>query len=153
MKSAVALLIGFISLSSFAQEQGVDYDQWLKDKFKKQHEQLLPVVAVADMFYGCNLERKIDASNPSVKQMITVMDRQALADKLRECLKGEPPNSDTALNFGLIGCFHEQLKGLPAEELKVKKKLVVQAIAKLSKQDRQKSFTHCVTDQAVSYLK
>lgn len=153
MKYVAALLLSIISLTSTAQEQSLDYDQWLKDKFKKQHDQLLPVVAVADMFYGCNLERKIDTSNPTVKQMVTVMDRNELADKLRECLKGEPPNSDTALNFGLIGCFHEQLKGLPADELKVKKKLVVQAIAKLSKQDRQKSFTHCVTDQAISYLK
>ncbi len=142
-----------ISFVVCAQESAVDYDKWLKEKFQQQHEELLPVVAVADMFFGCNKARNIDASQPSVKQLVTEMGRNELALKLADCLKGELPNSDTALNFGLIGCFHEQLKGMPEEDRKVKQKLVRQAIAKLSKADRQKSFTHCVTDQAISYLK
>ncbi|MDO6425570.1 hypothetical protein Q4489_01015 [Thalassotalea sp. 1_MG-2023] len=142
-----------VSFTSVAQEAAIDYDKWLKDKFQQQHEELLPVVAVADMFFGCNKARNVDASQPSVKQLITKMGRDELALKLSDCLAGELPNSDTALNFGLIGCFDEQLKGMPEKDKKVKQKLVKQAIAKLSKSDRQKSFTHCVTDQAISYLK
>ncbi len=130
-----------------------EHENWLKDRFSQQHEQLLPIVAVADMFFACNLERKVDQRNFDVASLITKMDRNELAENLQSCLQGELPNSDTALNFGLIGCFHEQIKELPESDRAIKEKLVRQAIAKLSKEERQKSFTQCVTDQAIGYLK
>ncbi|WP_241242411.1 hypothetical protein [Thalassotalea sp. G2M2-11] len=136
-----------------AEEIAPEHQQWLKDKFSQQHEKLIPVVAVADMFFACNQARKFDKENYTVRALVTEMDRNELALKLSDCLKGESPKSDTALNFGLIGCFHEQLQGLPQEEFELKQKLVRQAIAKLSKVERQKSFTQCVTDQAIAYLK
>lgn len=136
-----------------AEEMTAEHKQWLKDKFSAQHEKLIPIVAVADMFFACNQVRKIDQNNYQVKALITQLGRNELAIKLSDCLAGEPPNSDVALNFGLIGCFHEQLKDLPEADRAVKEKLVRQAIAKLSKQERQKSFTQCVTDQAIGYLK
>lgn len=127
--------------------------QSYQQRFAEQHEKLIPIVAVADMFYGCNKERGVDKSYPGVDYLVTKLDKNTLAEKLNSCLKGESPNSDLALNYGLIGCFDEQLKGLPEADRAVKQKLVRQAINKLSKEERKKSFTHCVTDQAISYLK
>jgi hypothetical protein len=147
----------FMSFYSFGQDSKStmtdEHKKWLKDKFSAQHEKLIPIVAVADMFFACNQVRKIDEANHEVKVLITQISRNDLAEKLSICLKGELPNSETALNFGLLGCFHEQLKELPQAERAVRKKLVHQAIAKLSKVERQKSFTQCVTDQAIGYLK
>ena len=134
-------------------EMAAEHKNWLKDKFSVQHEKLIPIVAVADMFFACNQARKTDKVTYQVTDLVTKVSRNDLAEKLSTCLKGELPNSDTALNFGLIGCFHEQLKELPEEDRKVKQKLVRQAIARLSKAERQKSFTQCVTDQAIGYLK
>jgi len=147
--SLFVLLSGIIQAS----EVSKDHETRLKSKFSKQHKNLTPIVAVADMFFACNQQRKTDEGDYSVEVLVTKMDRNELADKLRTCLNGEELSSDTALNFGLLGCFHEQLKNLPAEDRAMKKKLVIQAIAKLSKEERQKSFTHCVTDQAIAYLK
>ncbi len=149
-------LVGCIllmSVSANASELSKSQEDWLKKTFSDQHEKLLPVVAVADMFFACNQQRKTDDLDYQVKTLITKMDRNELAQKLRHCLQGELPTSDTALNFGLIGCFHEQLQHLPEDDRKIKQKLVRQAIAKLSKAERQKSFTQCVTDQAIGYLK
>ena len=129
------------------------HDQWLKDKFGEQHEKLIPIVAVADMFYACNKARKTDPINYQVKDLITGMNKELLAEKLATCLAGESVKSDLALNFGLTGCFHEQLAQLPNEEKQQKMQLVKQAIASLSRAERQQSFTQCVTDQAIGYLK
>ena len=130
-----------------------EHQKWLKDKFAVQHENLIPIVAVADMYFACNNERKFEPNAITVKDLVTKLDKNELAEKLAGCLKKDTPNSNIALNFGLIGCFHEQLKGLPEKERTIKEKLVKQAIAKLSKEQRQQSFTQCVTDQAIGYLK
>lgn len=142
-----------IANCSFATEMTSEHKKWLQDKFSLQHEKLIPIVAVADMFFACNQVRKTDEGNYQVTDLMKKISRNELAEKLSACLNGESPNSETALNFGLIGCFHEQLKELPEEDRKVKQKLVRQAISRLSKAERQKSFTQCVTDQAIGYLK
>jgi hypothetical protein len=144
------------AIQESAQEESKDklaHDQWLKDRFSAQHEQLIPIVAVADMFYSCNKARKTDLLAYQVKELITVMDKTTLADKLSKCLAGDSIKSEIALNFGLFGCFHEQLADLPNDEKQQKMKLVKQAIASLSRSERQKSFTQCVTDQAIGYLR
>ncbi|GLX78819.1 hypothetical protein tinsulaeT_21590 [Thalassotalea insulae] len=151
-KLVLALSLGW-SITLSADEMTAEHQQWLKDKFSAQHEKLIPIVAVADMYFACHKAREKDQKQYQVGSLITQMDKNELALRLSDCLNGEAPNSDTALNFGLIGCFHEQLKQLPAEDRAVKQKLVRQAIAKLSKPERQQSFTQCVTDQAVGYLK
>ncbi|GAA5141387.1 hypothetical protein [Thalassotalea piscium] len=130
-----------------------EHNQWLKDTFSKQHEALIPVVAVADMFYACNKKRKIDPIGYQVKELIVKMDRDVLANKLAQCLAGESIKSETALNFGLLGCFHEQLQELSKEDRQQKMVIVERAIASLTFEERQKSFTQCVTDQAIGYLK
>jgi hypothetical protein len=140
--------------SAYAEEKGdAEYNQWLKSRFSAQHEKLIPIVAVADIFYGCNLERKTDEAKLTIKALITQLDKNQLAEKLATCLQGELANSDNALNFGLLSCFDEQLETLPEAERQLKKKLVLRAIASLSRAERQKSFTQCVTDQAIGYLK
>lgn len=129
------------------------YHQWLKDKFANQHEQLIPVVAVADMFYACNKARKYDPIPYRVPQLINKMGRDQLAEKLAGCLGDDSPQSDVAINFGLEGCFFEQLADKPKEERAQKMKLVRRAIASLSREERQKSLTQCVTSQAIDYLR
>jgi hypothetical protein len=151
----IFIFIPFICLasSSFASEMTAEHKKWLRNQFSVQHEKLIPIVAVADMFFACNKIRKTDSDNYQVADLITKVSKNDLAEKLSACLDGESPKSETALNFGLIGCFHEQLKELPEEDRKVKQKLVKQAILRLSKAERQKSLTQCVTDQAIGYLK
>lgn len=129
------------------------HDLWLKQKFSQQHQQLIPVVAVADMLSACNLERKVDPVNYQVKDLIKRMSRELLAQKLSQCLGDDSPKSDLALNYGLLGCFREQLSELSAEDKKQKMKLVKRAIASLSREERQKSLTKCVTNQSMNYLK
>ena len=134
------------------QSQSLDMNQWLKARFGAQHEALIPVVAVADMLYSCQQQKQID-ENLTIKAMITQLDKNKLAEKLISCLGDESPKSDTALNYGLKGCFHEQLLHLSVEEKQQKMRLVTESIAGLSRGERQKSFTQCVTDQAIHYLK
>ena len=151
--------MGSLSLSLTAQAltsvatRDSAHDAWLKERFSDQHEQLIPIVAVADIYFGCNQSRQIDSKNYSLDDLITVMDKQVLAEKLSECLGEDEMQSDVALNFGLLGCFHGQLAHLPKKERQEKMKLVKTAIASLSMPERKKSFTQCVTEQAIHYLK
>jgi hypothetical protein len=105
------------------------------------------------MFFICNKERKVDQTAYQLNDLVTKMDRNTLAEKLILCLKEDTMQSDTALNFGLLGCFHAQLAHLPADDRMQKMKLVKQAINNLSHNERKKSFTQCVTEQSIQYLK
>ena len=104
------------------------------------------------MFFSCNQERKVDSANQTLRELVTKVDRNTLAEKLILCLGEDTMQSDTALNYGLLGCFHQQLSHLPEEDRQQKMKLVRQAIANLSHNERKKSFTQCVTEQAIQYL-
>jgi hypothetical protein len=146
------LISGAYALQEKTQEQR-DYDTWLKQRFSAQHEQLIPVVAVADMYFTCNKKHQVDQSEHSIKYLIVKMERDVLAQKLVQCLDGEDMQSDTALNYGLQGCFSAQLAKLNSVERQKKMTLVKKAILSLSREERKKSFTHCVTDQAIGYLK
>ena len=139
---------------AYSSEQITDtYQSWLKNKFASQHEKLLPVVAVADMFYGCNAVRQIDPKKHQVKDLIVKMDQNQLADKLIECLGKSGIKSEEAINFGLIGCFTEQFTLLKPEDKKEKLKQVNAILLTLSYPEKQKTFTKCTTMQAIDYLK
>lgn len=129
-----------------------EHNAWLKQQFSEKHQQLIPIVAVADMFFSCNKERKVDPIGYQLKELITVMHKDKLAEKLVLCLGNDTMQSDVALKFGLLGCFHDQLAKLPEIERKQKMTLVKRAIGALSLTERKKSFTHCVTQQAIHYL-
>ena len=149
----VSLLVILFSSGLYAeQSQTVDRDQWLKARFGAQHDALIPIVAVADMLYGCQQIKHADNS-VKIKSLITQLDKNSLAEKLIACLAGESPKSDEALNYGLTGCFNEQFAHLPLAEKKQKMVLVAKAVNGLSRVERQKSFTQCVTDQSISYLR
>jgi hypothetical protein len=126
---------------------------WLTERFQDQHRELIPIVAVADIFFSCNKERKVDVVEYTLGDLVTKMDRDVLAEKLILCLKEDTMQSDIALNFGLFGCFHQQLAHLSAAERQQKMILVKKAISNLSHEERKKSFTQCVTEQAIHYLK
>ncbi|MFT6691400.1 MAG: hypothetical protein ACJAXH_001925 [Colwellia sp.] len=135
-----------------AQSQKLEMNQWLKARFGAQHQALIPVVAVADMLYSCQQQKK-KAEILTIKALITQLDKNTLAEQLITCLAGESPKSDTALNYGLKACFYEQLDHLSLVEKQQKMAVVIQTIATLSRSERQKSFTQCVTDQAIHYLR
>lgn len=146
-------LTSYASANTQNSDNSLDRDAWLKMRFSKQHEELIPVVAVADMFFSCNRARKTDEQNYQLKDLVQKMDKGVLAEKLADCLGEDNMQSEAALNFGLLGCFHDQLAHLPEQEKKQKMKLVKQAIASLSRSERQRSFTQCVTEQSIHYLK
>ena len=135
-----------------AQSQTLDRNQWLKARFGAQHEALIPVVAVADMLFGCQQQKQINESL-TIKALITQLDKNTLAEKLITCLAGESLKSDISLNYGLEGCFYEQFSHLSEAQRQEKMHLVTESITGLSRAERQKSFTKCVTDQAINYLK
>jgi len=153
LKSSAFFIFLLCTTDTFSTEMTKEHENWLKDRFSAQHEKLIPVVAVADIYFGCNKARDAESENLDIPALITTIDRQVLADKLKNCLNGMQLDSDGALNFGLAGCFHEQLKQLPKKERLLRQKLVDKAIASLSKAERKKSFTQCVTDQAIGYLR
>ena len=129
-----------------------EHNAWLKHKFSEQHQKLIPVVAVADIFYACNIERKVDPIDYQLDDLVLTMDKNRLAQKLALCLGDDTIQSEVAINFGLLGCFHEQLAHLPAVERQQKMLLVKNAIHSLSSSESKKSFTQCVTEQAIHYL-
>ena len=129
-----------------------EHNAWLKQQFSEQHENLMPIVAVADMLYSCNNERKIEPVTYQLDDLIVNMDKNRLAEKLIACLGDDDMQSEVALNFGLLGCFHQQLAHLPKAERQQKMALVEKAILSLSRSERKKSFTQCVTEQAINYL-
>jgi hypothetical protein len=135
-----------------AQSQTLEMNQWLKARFGAQHQALIPIVAVADMLYSCQ-QQKQKAESLTIKALITQLDKNTLAEQLITCLAGESPKSDTALNYGLKACFYEQFSHLSLAEKQQKMAVVTQTIATLPRSERQKSFTQCVTDQAIHYLR
>jgi len=158
----VLLTSALLTGSSLAQDlsEGTNTDKknaqkhnsWLKKRFSEQHQKLIPVIAVADIFYACNIERKVDPNDYQLADLISIMDRNRLAEKLALCLGDDTIQSEVAVNFGLLGCFHEQLAHLPKVERQQKMVLVKSAIHLLSSRERKKSFTQCVTEQAIHYL-
>lgn len=147
-----SLMASLLSFGVYGQSQGDVYNQWLKQRFADQHEKLIPIVAVADMYFGCDLKSNQEP-NYQIKSLIMDMDRDELATKLKSCLAENTIHSEVAINYGLIGCFNEQLNKLPKNEKQDKMKLVRSAISSLSFEEKKKSFTKCVTSQAVSYLR
>lgn len=154
MKTSMVILTATPTAISAEQtkEEELAHNQWLKDRYSQAHQELIPVVAIADMFFACDIEHNIDKNDHKIKYLVIKMDRNLLAEQLSKCLGEETIHSNTAINYGLHGCFHDQLADLPVTERKQKMKLVKQAIASLSREERLKSFTQCVTDQAINYL-
>ncbi len=143
----------YANQESQVDELSVDQAAKLKRRFAEQHNKLIPIVVVADMFFACNQARRFDNIDYKLQTLIMNMDKDELAIKLASCLAGDTMHSDVAINFGLLGCFHDQLAHLPQAERDQKLTLVKQAIVALSKSERKKTLTHCVTEQAIRYLK
>ena len=141
------------TLGAKSEKSEKEHNDWLKKRFSEQHQQLIPLVAVADIFYSCNKARQVDKVDYTLTYLVTEMDKNVLAEKLHTCLAGDSMQSDVALNFGLFACFEQQLAHLPVAEQEEKMQLVRKAVASISHQERKKSFTQCVTEQSIHYLK
>lgn len=151
MRPLIFILSIILSSSSYAQTATtpVQNPDAMVKQFSLLHQQLMPKVAVADMFYGCNLSQQ---KQFSFKELIVDMDKELLASKLMACLGDENIASDIALNFGIKACFIDQLSNLEASKKQQSLSQVDEAIAKLTKAERQKSFTQCVNNQTLKYL-
>ena len=123
----------------------------LKQQYIKKYKQLLPKVAVADMFYGCTVATAPKTEVQAIDNLVK-MDKNALATKLMSCLKEHSLQSDTALNYGLVGCFHSQMQHLDKATYVKKMANVNQLLTTLSKPERQKSFAQCVSQQTIHFL-
>jgi hypothetical protein len=151
----LALTCSFKALSAekLNKNELTEHQQWLQKRFSEQHNQLIPIVAVADMLFACNKANDQAYGKDSLNSLITKTSKTRLAEKLSSCLGGKSVTSDIAINYGLLGCFHDQLKDLPLEEKTNKMALVKKTIFSLSLEERKQSFTQCVTEQSIAYLK
>jgi len=149
------LIVNFNVLSAETNlpAQLTEHQQWLKDKFNDQHTKLIPKVAVADVFFACNNDKNNTYGKYSLSTLITTTHKDILAEKANHCLAGEAISSNIAINYGLLGCFQDQFKNLPENERESKLNQVKTAFKTLSKAERQKSFTKCVINQSITYLK
>jgi hypothetical protein len=125
----------------------------LQQRFIKKHQAIVPVVAVADMFFACNRQRHTDSYDYQIADLVNKMDKNQLAEKLSDCLAGESLKSDIALNFGLIGCFHAQMASLNQKKYDEKMGQLELLLVKLPREQRQKTFTKCVSEQALYFVK
>jgi len=132
----------------------VDNDEKAQQQaFIAKHQALLPVVAVADMFFACNRQRHTDSYDYQIADLVNKMDKGQLAEKLSNCLGTESLQSDTALNFGLIGCFHSQMISLDQKKYDEKMSELELLLVKLPREQRQKTLTKCVSEQALYFVK
>ncbi|WNC72673.1 hypothetical protein RGQ13_01460 [Thalassotalea psychrophila] len=136
-------------LVAASQTKPANPDEMVK-QFSEMHQQLMPIVAVADMFYGCHLNKPQEQY--ALNFLINDMDRNLLATKLSECLGEENLASDNALNFGIKACFSDQMSHLTESEQQKNIEQVEAVLAKLPRAERQKSFTQCVNNQTLKYL-
>jgi hypothetical protein len=152
LSTALLTLLIFSPLSAFAQVNQSS-DEALKQRFNEKHNALIPVVAVADIFFACNRQRHTDDYDHQIADLVNKMDRNTLANKLSDCLAGESLKSDIALNFGLIGCFHSQMSGLNQKKYDEKMGQLELLLLKLPRAERQKTLTKCVSEQALYLIK
>jgi hypothetical protein len=157
---SAGLSVLMASQMAFASEQSQSVanaqssnEQTVHQRFREQHEKLIPIVAVADMFFACNRATKSDDYDHQIDDLVLKMNKNELADKLVSCLNGASLKSDIALNYGLVGCFHAQMKSLDQQQYNEKMAQLDQLLASLPREERQQTFTKCVTDQAIYYIK
>ncbi len=143
----------FVAPISYADTTTDVVDNSLQQKFIKKHQAIVPVVAVADMFFACNRQRHTDSYDYQIADLVNKMDKNQLAEKLSDCLAGESLKSDIALNFGLIGCFHAQMASLNQKKYDEKMGKLELFLVKLPREQRQKTFTKCVSEQALYFIK
>ncbi|TKB46305.1 hypothetical protein [Thalassotalea mangrovi] len=144
---------GLLSVAVCAGEDTAKSQQELVQNFTEIHQNMMAKVAVADMLFGCKLEKQeVEASGSELQTYIVDTDRNSLAEQLMACIGEENIGSEMALNFGIIGCFSDQTRHLEQQEQQQKMTQVADAMKVISKEERQKSFTQCVNNQALQYL-
>lgn len=153
MRILIILFSLIFSVSALAQTSttpaNTSSPEKMVEQFSQLHKQLMPKVAVADIYYGCHLAEE---TQYSIDYLVTEMDKDLLAQKLMACLGEDNIASDKALNFGIKGCFVDQLSTLPEAEQQASLEQVEQATVSLPRDERQKSFTQCVNNQTLKYL-
>jgi hypothetical protein len=117
-----------------------------------RHQQLMTVVAVADIYFGCQQANPAQHQSYPHSELISKINPNALAEKLEACLNTMPLKSEKAIEYGLIGCISDQVKGLAEEKQQQHLAKLKALLSKLTIAEKQKNFTKCVNDQALEYL-
>lgn len=121
-------------------------------EYKQKHQQLIPKVLVADIYYGCIVKGKQQTPEHSLNHMISVLTKDSLAQLTLTCLGDTSIQSEQATDYGLYGCFASQMAFLEAEVFHQKMAQVDQLIETLAVKEKQKSLSQCVSDQAIAYI-
>ncbi|QDP02742.1 hypothetical protein [Thalassotalea sp. PS06] len=153
--SRIILSLVFISAPFLvaAEEVNPKSQEELVKNFAEIHQNLMAKVAVADMYYGCHLAKHGDDKGlDDIETLILKTDKDTLGQKLINCLGDDKIGSEKALNFGITGCFTDQTKHMDVKVQSEKMAQVAKAIDALGKEEKQKSFTQCVNNQALIYL-
>lgn len=141
-----------MSASLASQELTKDHAKWLKEQMSAKHQQLIPKVMVADIYFACNIDKKIEPLTYPLSHLITRVSKAHLSEKLISCLGNHNIRSEQAINYGLVACFSEQFSELSKQEQQANMKKVRKAIASLSAIEKQQSFLKCTTEQAIEYI-
>ena len=81
----VALSSSVANASQSRTPEELEHDKWLKLRFSEQHKNLIPIVAVADMFFACDKAKNSGNENYQIDELVESMDRNLLAEKLSQC--------------------------------------------------------------------
>lgn len=152
MNKVFILLLMVMSSAIVAKELTQEHADWLKDKMLVKHKELIPKVMVADIYFGCNLEKKIEPITYPLSHLVEKVSKKLLSEKLVSCLGNSDIRSEQAINYGLVVCFSQQFKELTKEEQQENMQKVRSAIATLTRNEKQQSFLKCTTQQAIQYI-
>ncbi len=154
MMSFIMIMLSFSSIAQDSKEPvtkpQLQSPEALVASFEKMHQELMPVVAVADMFYGCN--KAAGGEDYSFETLINDMDKEQLATKLTTCLGSDSLASDEALDFGIMACFADMVSDMEEAEQTTRLNQVREVLKELPREQRQSNFTQCVNNQTLKYL-
>lgn len=152
MNKLFVFLVIIVSYPLIGNELTKEQAQWLKEQMSAKHQQLIPKVMVADIYFACNLDKKIEPVTYPLSHLIYRVSKAQLSEKLISCLGSTDIRSEQAINYGLLACFSEQFSNLTKQEQQANMQKVHKAIASLSVSEKQQSFLKCTTQQAVQYI-
>lgn len=129
-----------------------EHEKWLKEQFAEKHQRLMPKVLVANIYYGCNLVKKLEPVTFPVEHLVKRINKTELAEKLENCLGEQNVQSEKATNYGLVACFSDQFSVLPKTEQKKRLAQVKAALTTLPTDEKHRSFIKCTTEQTIQYI-
>lgn len=120
--------------------------------YAQKHQALLPVVSVANVYVGCQQAKPNEFTQYTHKKLLNEMTQEQLGSLTLTCLDGLALKSETAIGYGIVGCFSSQFKHLANAEQNEKMAQVKALLDSLSLEQKKQSLTQCVNDQTLQLL-